>query len=148
MSFLGITAILDGCKHGDAWMVLNGRVLCVFGFMSQHPGGESKTLTVVGEDDTAEYKMMHCPGVKTNASQISLHAHTVLLELKKTQCSRVRNQLGETRRHHTWKLHGETHRAKTVNTHEALVLISEFKENQNSRQTMKHRKKGFFHKNG
>ena len=85
-------------------------------------------------------------GVKTNASQISLHAHTVLLELKKTQCSRVRNQLGETRRHHTWKLHGETHRAKTVNTHEALVLISEFKENHNSRQTMKHRKKGFVHK--
>ena len=35
----------------------------VFSFLSQHPGGELVTLTVAGEDATAEYHMMHLPCV-------------------------------------------------------------------------------------
>ena len=41
-------------------MVLNGFVLYALSFMSQHPGRESETSAVVGEDATAKYNVMHC----------------------------------------------------------------------------------------
>ena len=41
-------------KKGDVWVVLNGRVLNVSNFLSQHLGGESAILTPAGKDAAAE----------------------------------------------------------------------------------------------
>merc|ERR1712050_801348 len=56
----------DVAKHvtkGDCWVVLHGRVLDVSNFLSQHPGGELAILTFAGKDATAEFDMIHPPGV-------------------------------------------------------------------------------------
>ena len=42
-------------KKGDLWVVLNGRVLNVSKFLSQHPGDELAILTFAGKDATAEF---------------------------------------------------------------------------------------------
>ena len=44
-------------------MVLNGRVLNVSKFLSQHPGDELAILTFAGKDATAEFDMIHPPDV-------------------------------------------------------------------------------------
>ena len=50
-------------KKGDLWVVLNGRVLNVSKFLSQHPGDELAILTFAGKDATAEFDMIHPPDV-------------------------------------------------------------------------------------
>ena len=50
-------------KKGDVWVVLNGRVLNVSKFLSQHPDGELAVLTFAGNDATAEFDMIHPPDV-------------------------------------------------------------------------------------
>ena len=50
-------------KKGDVCVVLNGRVLSVSKFLSQHPGGELAILTFAGKDATAEFDMIHPPDV-------------------------------------------------------------------------------------
>merc|ERR1712107_243414 len=50
-------------KKGDVWVVLNGRVLNVSNFLSQHPCGELAILTFAGKDATAEFDMIHPPDV-------------------------------------------------------------------------------------
>lgn len=50
-------------KKGDCWVVLNGKVLNVSNFLSQHPGGELAILTFAGKDATSEFDMIHPPGV-------------------------------------------------------------------------------------
>ena len=46
-------------KKGDVWVVLNGRVLNVSKFLSQHPDGELAVLTFAGKDATAEFDTIH-----------------------------------------------------------------------------------------
>ena len=48
-------------KKGNVCVVLNGRVLNVSNFLSQHPGGDLATLTSAGKDATAEFGMVHPP---------------------------------------------------------------------------------------
>merc|ERR1719330_724109 len=51
-------------KHsskGDCWVILDGKVLNVTNFLSQHPGGELAILTFAGKDATAEFDMIHPP---------------------------------------------------------------------------------------
>jgi predicted heme/steroid binding protein len=53
-------------KHntkGDCWVVVNGQVLNVTSFLSQHPGGELAILTFAGKDATEEFNMIHPPDV-------------------------------------------------------------------------------------
>jgi hypothetical protein len=53
-------------KHvtkGDCWVVLDGNVLNVTTFLSQHPGGELAILTFAGKDATEEFNMIHPPDV-------------------------------------------------------------------------------------
>lgn len=50
-------------KKSDCWVVLSGKVLDVTKFLSQHPGGELAILTFAGKDATAEFDMIHPPGV-------------------------------------------------------------------------------------
>merc|ERR1712003_379708 len=53
-------------KHttkSDCWVVVNGKVLNVSNFLSQHPGGELAILTFGGKDATEEFNMIHPPDV-------------------------------------------------------------------------------------
>ena len=46
-------------KKNDCWVVVNGQVLNVTGFLKDHPGGELAILTFAGKDATAEFNMIH-----------------------------------------------------------------------------------------
>merc|ERR1712063_105936 len=53
-------------KHNtkaDCWVILNGKVLNVTNFLSEHPGGELAILTFAGKDATEEFNMIHPPDV-------------------------------------------------------------------------------------
>lgn len=50
-------------KPDDCWVVLHGQVLDVTKFLKQHPGGDLAILTFAGKDATAEFDMIHPPGV-------------------------------------------------------------------------------------
>merc|ERR1712051_952374 len=53
-------------KHNskaDCWVVVNGQVLNVTNFLSEHPGGELAILTFAGKDATEEFNMIHPPDV-------------------------------------------------------------------------------------
>merc|ERR1719282_1190232 len=53
-------------KHttkGDCWVVVNGEVLNVTNFRSEHPGGELAILTFAGRDASEEFNMIHPPDV-------------------------------------------------------------------------------------
>jgi len=53
-------------KHtskADCWVVVNGEVLDVTKFLSEHPGGELAILTFGGKDATEEFNMIHPPDV-------------------------------------------------------------------------------------
>merc|ERR1719389_118361 len=47
----------------DCWVVVNGEVLNVTCFLSQHPGGELAILTFAGRDASEEFNMIHPPDV-------------------------------------------------------------------------------------
>merc|ERR1711998_284313 len=47
----------------DCWVVVDGQVLNVTNFLSQHPGGELAILTFAGKDATEEFNMIHPPDV-------------------------------------------------------------------------------------
>ena len=63
MSFCQVRPTFNGCRDGDAWLVLNGRALNVIDFLLQHPDGNLATLTVTDKDATAGYDMRHPPFV-------------------------------------------------------------------------------------
>merc|ERR1712070_1149493 len=53
-------------KHttkADCWVVVNGEVLNVTKFLSEHPGGELAILTFAGKDASEEFNMIHPPDV-------------------------------------------------------------------------------------
>merc|ERR1712127_29026 len=61
----GIT-LEEVAKHNtkaDCWVVVNGEVLNVTNFLSEHPGGELAILTFAGKDATEEFNMIHPPDV-------------------------------------------------------------------------------------
>merc|ERR1712170_136008 len=56
----------DVAKHttkSDCWVVVNGEVLDVTKFLSEHPGGELAILTFAGKDASEEFNMIHPPDV-------------------------------------------------------------------------------------
>merc|ERR1719229_1189322 len=61
----GIT-LAEVAKHNtkaDCWVVVNGEVLDVTSFLSEHPGGELAILTFAGKDASEEFNMIHPPDV-------------------------------------------------------------------------------------
>merc|ERR1719218_51247 len=53
-------------KHNtekDCWVVVNGQVLNVTNFLSQHPGGVLAIVTFAGKDASEEFNMVHPPDV-------------------------------------------------------------------------------------
>merc|ERR1712157_421044 len=58
--------LADVAKHttkSDCWVVVNGEVLDVTKFLSEHPGGELAILTFAGKDASEEFNMIHPPDV-------------------------------------------------------------------------------------
>merc|ERR1719277_1719507 len=61
----GIT-LAEVAKHNtksDCWVVVNGEVLDVTKFLSEHPGGELAIITFAGKDASEEFNMIHPPDV-------------------------------------------------------------------------------------
>ena len=53
-------------KHNtkdDCWVIIDGKVLDVTGFLPDHPGGEKAILLYAGRDATEEFNMLHDPKV-------------------------------------------------------------------------------------
>jgi len=53
-------------KHNtekDCWVIVNGQVLDVTAFLSEHPGGKKAILLFAGKDATEEFNMLHKPDV-------------------------------------------------------------------------------------
>jgi len=53
-------------KHNtkdDCWVIVDGQVLNVTDFLSEHPGGEKAILLYAGRDATEEFNMLHDPKV-------------------------------------------------------------------------------------
>ncbi|CAO3631701.1 unnamed protein product [Cunninghamella blakesleeana] len=56
----------DVAKHNtdkDCWVVVNGEVLDVTDFLSEHPGGKKAIMIYAGRDATEEFNMLHKPDV-------------------------------------------------------------------------------------
>ena len=56
----GGMTLADVAKHNtktDCWVVVDGQVLDVTSFLSEHPGGELAILTFAGKDATEEFNM-------------------------------------------------------------------------------------------
>ena len=56
----GGISLADVAKHNskaDCWVVVDGQVLDVTSFLSEHPGGELAILTFAGKDATEEFNM-------------------------------------------------------------------------------------------
>lgn len=50
-------------KKDDVWVIIDGQVLDVTSFLSDHPGGEKAILLYAGRDATEEFNMLHDPKV-------------------------------------------------------------------------------------
>jgi len=50
-------------KKDDCWVIVDGQVLDVTSFLSEHPGGEKAILLYAGKDATEEFNMLHDPKV-------------------------------------------------------------------------------------
>ena len=46
-------------KKDDCWVIIDGKVLDVTGFMPDHPGGEKAIMLYAGRDATEEFNMLH-----------------------------------------------------------------------------------------
>jgi len=58
--------LAEVAKHNtksDCWVVVEGQVLDVTSFLSEHPGGELAIITFAGKDATEEFNMIHPPDV-------------------------------------------------------------------------------------
>lgn len=60
----GEYSLAEVAKHNtdkDCWVVVNGKVLDVTNFLSDHPGGKMAIMTFAGRDATEEFNMLHEP---------------------------------------------------------------------------------------
>ena len=58
----GAYTAADVAKHNkkdDVWVIVDGQVLDVTNFLSDHPGGEKAILLYAGRDATEEFNMLH-----------------------------------------------------------------------------------------
>merc|ERR1719413_296591 len=63
MSAYTLAEVAKHTTKGDCWVVVNGEVLDVTKFLSEHPGGELAILTFAGRDASEEFNMIHPPDV-------------------------------------------------------------------------------------
>merc|ERR1719284_2261183 len=60
---LDMAEVAKHTTKGDCWVVVNGDVINVGGFLGEHPGGELAILTFAGKDASEEFNMIHPPDV-------------------------------------------------------------------------------------
>merc|ERR1719359_2747452 len=60
---LDLAEVAKHTTKGDCWVVVNGDVINVGGFLGEHPGGELAILTFAGKDASEEFNMIHPPDV-------------------------------------------------------------------------------------
>ena len=53
-------------KKDDCWVIIDGKVLDVTGFLPDHPGGEKAILLYAGRDATEEFNMLHDAKVRSS----------------------------------------------------------------------------------
>merc|ERR1712178_601942 len=63
MSYYSLADVAKHTTKTDCWVILDGKVLDVTSFLSEHPGGELAILTFAGKDATEEFDMIHPPDV-------------------------------------------------------------------------------------
>merc|ERR1712226_1730886 len=63
MSAYTMEEVAKHTTKSDCWVVVDGKVLNVTNFLSQHPGGELAIITFGGKDATEEFNMIHPPDV-------------------------------------------------------------------------------------
>merc|ERR1719510_438907 len=63
MSAYSMAEVAKHTSKTDCWVVVDGQVLDVTNFLSEHPGGELAILTFAGKDATEEFNMIHPPDV-------------------------------------------------------------------------------------
>merc|ERR1719287_227500 len=63
MSAYTMEEVAKHTSKTDCWVVVEGQVLNVTNFLSEHPGGELAILTFGGKDATEEFNMIHPPDV-------------------------------------------------------------------------------------
>merc|ERR1719362_1119647 len=63
MSAYTLAEVAKHTSKSDCWVVVNGQVLDVTSFLSEHPGGELAILTFAGKDASEEFNMIHPPDV-------------------------------------------------------------------------------------
>ncbi|KAI9484612.1 FAD binding domain-containing protein [Zychaea mexicana] len=59
---MGEYSVEEVAKHNkpeDCWVIVNGQVLNVTDFLSEHPGGKKAILIYAGRDATEEFNMLH-----------------------------------------------------------------------------------------
>lgn len=54
-----VKEVMSHNKPNDCWIVLNGDVYDVTGFLESHPGGVSRLLEVAGKDATTKFQRVH-----------------------------------------------------------------------------------------
>jgi cytochrome b involved in lipid metabolism len=62
-NYYSMSEVAKHTTKSDCWVIINGDVLNVTKFLSEHPGGELAILTFAGKDATEEFDMIHPPGV-------------------------------------------------------------------------------------
>lgn len=50
-------------KEDDCWVIVNGEVLDVTGFLNDHPGGKKPIMLFAGRDASVEFNLLHKPDV-------------------------------------------------------------------------------------
>jgi cytochrome b involved in lipid metabolism len=46
-------------KESDCWVIIDGSVYDLTGFLPDHPGGKKAIMTFAGRDATEEFDMLH-----------------------------------------------------------------------------------------
>ncbi|KAF4663508.1 hypothetical protein FOZ61_001613 [Perkinsus olseni] len=57
--YIPMTEVAKHCSEDDCWIVINGEVLDVTSFLSEHPGGKKPILSVAGGDASEKYNLVH-----------------------------------------------------------------------------------------
>jgi flavocytochrome c len=109
MSYYTLDEVSKHTSKTDCWVVLDGTVLNVTSFLSQHPGGELAIMTFAGKDATEEFNMIHPPDVvgkyaaDTIIGKIGGGAAEAVQDKQEMPVAVARKDLGENvANHHSW----------------------------------------------